>query len=81
MTADNKSNAGRKENRDVVLYRTLRLHYGAARLMIAIVPMFSAAFTFTFYRARYTSSLRRLLVFNTTWLKRLISLEKKITDL
>lgn len=50
MTEDNKSNAGRKENRDVVLYRTLvRARYGrgaVTRLMTSIVSTFSAAFAF-----------------------------------
>lgn len=48
MTADNKSNAGRKENRDVVLYRTLRLRRRYGRylgLTTAIATAFSAAFT------------------------------------
>lgn len=49
MTADNKSNVRRKENRDVVLYRgALRIHRkteAVPRPVPAIVSMFSAAFT------------------------------------
>lgn len=41
MTADNKSNAGRKENRDVVPHRTrCGLYCGAARLVMAIASAF-----------------------------------------
>lgn len=63
MMVDNKSNARRKENRDVILYRTLRVYYGRSCFSTRDGNCVDVFGCFYVYRMWYTSSLRRLLVF------------------
>lgn len=63
MAADNKSNARRKENKDV-LYRTLRVHYDRNCFSTHDGNCADIFGNFYVYCVWCTSSLHKLLVFN-----------------